>query len=56
LRHSLGLEREARAVEAAVETVLTDGARTADLGGQLGSRQMADAILAQLAAAAAEPV
>jgi 3-isopropylmalate dehydrogenase len=50
LRHSLGLEREAAAVEAAVDGVLANGARTADLGGQLGSRAMADAILAQLAA------
>lgn len=31
LRHSLGLEREAAAIEAAVERVLRDGARTADL-------------------------
>jgi 3-isopropylmalate dehydrogenase len=31
LRHSLGLEREARAVEAAVEAALAAGARTADI-------------------------
>jgi 3-isopropylmalate dehydrogenase len=55
LRHSLGLEREAGAVEAAVDTVLANGARTADLGGRLGSREMADAILAQLAAVAGVP-
>jgi 3-isopropylmalate dehydrogenase len=55
LRHSLGLEREARAVEAAVDTALASGARTADLGGRLGSREMGDAILAHLAAIAAAP-
>jgi len=49
LRHSLGLEREADAVEAAVDAVLTSGARTADLGGQLSTREMADAVLSQLA-------
>jgi 3-isopropylmalate dehydrogenase len=49
LRHSLRLEREAAAVEAAVDAVLADGARTADLGGRLGSRDMAAAVLARLA-------
>jgi 3-isopropylmalate dehydrogenase len=49
LRHSLRLEPAAAAVEAAVDAVLSDGARTADLGGQFGTRQMADAILARLA-------
>jgi len=48
LRHSLGLEREARAVEAAVDGVLASGARTADLGGLLSTRGMADAVLGQL--------
>jgi 3-isopropylmalate dehydrogenase len=33
LRHSLGLDDEAAAVEGAVDTVLASGARTADLGG-----------------------
>ena len=37
LRHSLGLEREARAVENAVATVLADGYRTADIA-QSGER------------------
>jgi 3-isopropylmalate dehydrogenase len=48
LRHSLRLEREAAAVEAAVDAVLTAGGRTVDLGGDLSTRQMADAVLAQL--------
>jgi 3-isopropylmalate dehydrogenase len=33
LRHSLGLEEEARAVERAVDAVVSAGARTADMGG-----------------------
>ncbi len=49
LRHSLQLEAEAAGVEAAVDAVLADGARTADLGGTLGTRQMTDAILLRLA-------
>jgi 3-isopropylmalate dehydrogenase len=32
LRHSLGLDEEARAVERAVDAAITDGARTADMG------------------------
>ena len=55
LRHSLGLTREAAAVEAAVDAVLAGGARSADLGGKLGSREMADAVLGQLAAVAGVP-
>jgi 3-isopropylmalate dehydrogenase len=55
LRHSLGLAREAAAVEAAVDAVLAAGARGADLGGKLGSREMADAVLGQLAAVAGVP-
>ena len=39
-----------------MEAVLADGARTADLGGRLGSREMADAVLALLAEiASAQP-
>jgi 3-isopropylmalate dehydrogenase len=34
LRHSLDLDREADAVEDAVERTLETGARTADLGGE----------------------
>ena len=54
LRHSLRLEHEAAAIETAVDRVLAAGARSADLGGKLSTRQMADAILAELAVAAAE--
>jgi 3-isopropylmalate dehydrogenase len=48
LRHSLGLEREAAAIERAVERALASGARTRDLGGELSTRAMGDAVLARL--------
>ena len=48
LRHSLGLETEAAAVERAVERALADGLRTADIGGSLSTRAMSDAISARL--------
>jgi 3-isopropylmalate dehydrogenase len=50
LRHSLGKADEARAVERAVSEALADGARTADLGGSLSTRAMADAVLDRLEA------
>jgi 3-isopropylmalate dehydrogenase len=48
LRHSLDLADEAAAVEAAVDRALAGGARTADLGGTLGTAAMVDAIAAAL--------
>jgi 3-isopropylmalate dehydrogenase len=48
LRHSLGLEREARAIESAVEQALAAGARTRDLGGELSTAAMGEAVLARL--------
>lgn len=48
LRHSLGLEAEAACIEKAVESAIAGGARTADLGGKLNTRQMADEIIARL--------
>jgi len=48
LRHSLGLETEAACIEKAVEQSITDGARTADVGGKLNTRQMADEIIKRL--------
>jgi 3-isopropylmalate dehydrogenase len=48
LRHSLGLEAEAAVIEKAVDQAITDGCRTADLGGKLGTRAMADEILKRL--------
>ena len=50
LRYSLGRPELADRVEAAVASALDRGARTADLGGTLGTAAMGDAILARLAA------
>jgi 3-isopropylmalate dehydrogenase len=48
LRHSLGLEEEARAVETAVDSVLERGLRTPDLAGAngnaLSTEQMGEAV------------
>ena len=48
LRHSLELEEEAAVIEGAVSRVVTDGARTVDLGGKLSTRQMADEIIKRM--------
>ncbi|MBI3165614.1 MAG: 3-isopropylmalate dehydrogenase [Chloroflexi bacterium] len=48
LRHSFKLEVEAQSIEKAVEQTITDGARTADIGGKLSTRQMADEISKRL--------
>ena len=48
LRHSFKLEKEAAAIESAVEQAITEGARTADLGGKLTTRQMADEIIKRI--------
>jgi len=48
LRHGLGLESEAAAVESAVEGALDSGLRTADLGGSAGTRQATEAVLANI--------
>ena len=45
LRYSLGLEQEALAIEAAADRAITDGCRTADLGGKLTTQEMAKAII-----------
>lgn len=52
LRHSFGLDNEARAIEMAVERVLENGARTGDLAREgetrIGTTAMGDAIAAAL--------
>lgn len=48
LRHSLGLEAEAQAIEAAVERAIGAGALTRDLGGSLGTEEMTEQILMQV--------
>jgi 3-isopropylmalate dehydrogenase len=53
LRHSLGLEREARSVEDAVASVLEAGHRTADIAGRdvvpIGTVEMGDLVAYQIA-------
>jgi 3-isopropylmalate dehydrogenase len=48
LRYSLQLPAEAAAVEKAVDDAITAGGRTADLGGRLTTRQMADEVITRL--------
>jgi 3-isopropylmalate dehydrogenase len=48
LRHSLQLEAEAQAVEAAVDEVLQHGPYSRDLGGDAGTDTVRDAVLAAL--------
>ncbi len=48
LRYSLNLEDEAAHIEKAVDQAITDGCRTADLGGALSTRQMTDEVIHRL--------
>ena len=52
LRHSLGLEEEARALEAAVDAAIASGARTGDMspapGAAIGTREMGAAVCERL--------
>jgi len=48
LRHSLALEREAVAIERAVDRAITDGCRTRDLGGTLTTTAMTDEVVRRL--------
>ena len=52
LRHSLGLEEEAAAIEAAVFEVLANGPHTRDLAGGAGTGDVRDAVLARLGGSA----
>ena len=47
-RYSLQLPREADAVEAAVRNVIDAGLRTKDLGGEAGTSEAGDLIVAEL--------
>jgi len=51
LRHSLGLEAEAEAVEEAVNKTITNGERTPDLGGTHSTGSLTEKILEGIAAA-----
>jgi 3-isopropylmalate dehydrogenase len=48
LRHGLGWETEAAALESAVDRALTEGLRTRDLGGTASTAEATDAVLAHL--------
>ena len=48
LRHGLGLESEAAAIESAVDRALAAGLRTRDLGGSAGTREATQAVLSNL--------
>ena len=48
LRHGLGMDGEAAAVESAVERALADGLRTPDLGGEASTAQATRAVLQHL--------
>ncbi|MCH2108899.1 MAG: isocitrate/isopropylmalate family dehydrogenase, partial [Polyangiaceae bacterium] len=48
LRHSLELEEEAKAIEAAVDKILADGVRSKDLGGDADTHAIESALLAAL--------
>src|SRR4051794_7125631 len=49
LRHGLGMEEEAAALESAVDRALDGGLRTADLGGDATTAEATDAVLGGLA-------
>ncbi|KUI64816.1 3-isopropylmalate dehydrogenase [Cytospora mali] len=48
LRYSLGLPKEANAVEKAVKNAIDNGVRTKDLGGSASTKDMGDAVVAEL--------
>jgi 3-isopropylmalate dehydrogenase len=48
LRHGLGMETEAAAIESAVDRALADGLRTRDLGGAAGTSEATRAVLSNL--------
>ncbi len=48
LRHSFHLDREATAIESAVDAAVAGGCRTADLGGTLSTTTMADEIIRRI--------
>jgi len=48
LRHSLGHEEAAVRIERAVDRAITEGARTADVGGTMSTKAMMDAVLSRL--------
>lgn len=49
LRYSLNLPAEAKAVEDAVRNAIDAGLRTKDMGGNAGTKEVGDAVAAELA-------
>lgn len=47
-RYSLGLPNEAKAIEQAVKNAIDNGTRTKDLGGSASTKDMGDAVVAEL--------
>lgn len=47
-RYSFNMEKEARQIEEAVRAVLDAGIRTSDLGGNSGTKEFGDAVVAAL--------
>ena len=50
---TLGLEREARAIDAAILRAVRDGRVTPDIGGRLGTREAGEAIVSEIRSTAA---
>lgn len=48
LRYSLGLPKEANAVEQAVKNAIDNGCRSRDIGGSAGTKEVGDAVIAEL--------
>jgi 3-isopropylmalate dehydrogenase len=48
LRYSLGADEAAARIERAVDAAISGGARSADIGGTMGTRAITDAVLAKL--------
>lgn len=51
LRHSLGMDAEARVVERAVGSTLEEGVRTPDLGGRATTRDVGDSVVGRMGSA-----
>lgn len=49
LKYSLCMPQEAKAIDQAVENVIENGIRTADIGGKNKTKEVGDAVAAELA-------
>jgi len=48
LKYSLCMPQEAKAIDKAVENVIESGVRTADIGGKSKTKEVGDAVAAEL--------